>query len=114
MIHPWGESYAAERRVQVEFRTARLKRCYEQMAAGTRRWGETVARRYVQRVSVLFAADGPEDLYRIPPLHFHALTGNREGQFAMVLHDRWRLILSFPEGTPRRVRVEEATKHYGD
>lgn len=100
--------------MRVEFRTAQLRRCYERLAVGTRQWGKAVARRYVQRIGILNACETPDDLSKIPPLKFHPLKGDRQGQFAMVLQGRWRPIVSFPADPPKTVRVEEVSKHYGD
>jgi len=100
--------------VQVKSRTRQLQRCYESHTAATRRWGATVARRYVQRVNDLHAAETVEDLYRIPPLRFHPLKGGRQGQYALSLTDRVRLIASVAGDAPPIVWVEEVSKHYGD
>ncbi len=69
--------------MQVNFRTKQLQRCYESHHEATRRGGATVARRYVQRIDDLYAAETIEDLDRIPPLRFHALKGDRQGQYAL-------------------------------
>lgn len=79
-----------------------------------RRWGDAVGRRYVQRISILQTADSVEDLYRIPQFRFHPLSGDRKGQFALTLIDRWRLIVSFPYYDRKTVQVEEVSDHYGD
>lgn len=100
--------------MQVNFRTKQLQRCYESHAAATRRWGATVARRYVQRINDLYAAETIEDLYRIPPLRFHPLKGDRQAQYALSLTDRIRLIVSVAGKTTPTVWVEEVSKHYGD
>lgn len=97
--------------MQVKFRTKQLKRCYESHPDATRRWGATVARRYIQRIDTLYAIETIEDLYRIPPLRFHPLKGNRQGQCVLALTDRLRLIVSFAKTV---VWVEEVSKHYGD
>jgi proteic killer suppression protein len=55
-----------------------------------------------------------EDLFRMPPLRFHPLKGDREGQFALTLIDRFRLIVSFPDQDRKTVQVEEVSAHYGD
>jgi proteic killer suppression protein len=100
--------------VQVKFRTRQLQRGYESHAEATRRWGAAVARRYVQRINDLYAAETVEDLYRIPPLRFHQLKGNRQGQYALSLTDRMRLIVSVTGEPTPTVWVEEVSKHYGD
>ena len=100
--------------MQVKFRTRQLQRCYESHAAATRRWGATVARRYVQRINDVYAAETIEDLYRIPPLRFHPLKGDRQGQYALSLTDRVRLIVSVAGEARLIVGGEGVRKHYGD
>jgi proteic killer suppression protein len=73
-----------------------------------------VARRYVQRVDILYAAESIEDLHRMTVLRFHPLKGNRKGQYAVSLTDRARLILTFTESVATIVWIEEVSKHYGD
>ncbi len=91
-----------------------LQRCYENSAVATRRWGAAVARRYVERVNILNACESVDDLYQMPSLRFHALKGDRAGQYALSLAERARLIVSFPEKGRKSVRVEEVSQHYGD
>lgn len=100
--------------MQVRFRTRQLQRCYESIADATRAWGAEVARRYVERVSILHTVETIEDLHRIPPLRFHPLKGNHRGQYALRLTDRMRLIVTFVYRTTAIVWVEEVSKHYGD
>ena len=47
-------------------------------------------------------------------LGLHPLTGDRKGQYAVTLHDRWRLIFTIHGTPPSRVHIEEVTIHYGD
>ena len=100
--------------MQVKFRTNQLQRCYESSKEATRWWGATVARRYVQRIDILHDAETIDDLYRIPPLRFHRLKGDRQGQYALSLFDRARLIVSFDGETHTTVWIEEVSQHYGD
>ncbi len=71
-----------------------------------------MGRKYVQRIGILHAARSFADLYTIRSLRLHPLGGEHQGQFALTLHDRWRLIVVPGEGDV--VRVEEVTNHYGD
>jgi proteic killer suppression protein len=100
--------------MRLEFRTKLLERCYRSYQDATRQWGAAVARRYIQRLDTLYAASTIEDLYRIPPLRFHLLKGNRQGQYAVALTDRVRLIVSPVGETGGILRVEEVNTHYGD
>jgi proteic killer suppression protein len=100
--------------VQVEFKTARLRKCYADSAAAARQWGDKVGRRYIERINVLKAAKSADDLHKIPPLRFHPLKGNRHGRHAMTLIDRWRMVVSFGNDAQTIVRIEEVSAHYGD
>jgi proteic killer suppression protein len=100
--------------VEVEFATKKLEKCYREFAAGVRAWGRAVARKYIQRVDILMEAANIDEIRRIPELGWHPLKGDKKGQFAMILHDRWRLTISLRGTKARIVRVEEVSKHYGD
>lgn len=100
--------------MEVEFATQQLKERFQYEAKARRAWGETVARRYIQRVQILQAAGTVGELYQIPPLRFHALKGERQGQHALTLTERWQLILTVRDEAGTKVRVEEVSKHYGD
>jgi proteic killer suppression protein len=100
--------------VQVEFRTAGLRRCYTDSSAATREWGDKIGRRYIERVNVLKVAKSADDLHKMPSLRFHPLKGDREGRYAMTLIDRWRMIVRFQDDALTVVRVEEVSAHYGD
>jgi proteic killer suppression protein len=100
--------------VQVKFRTTQLQRCYESHTKATQKWGAEVGHRYVQRIDILYAAETIDDLHRNPVLRLHPLKGNRQGQYALWLTARARLIVSFRGKTDTTVWIEEVSKHYGD
>lgn len=100
--------------MRVQFRTTELQKCYEKSQRATRAWGEKVARRYIERVNILKAAKSGDDLYKIPPLKFHAMKGDKAGLYALTLIDRWRMEVSFQDEAMTVVRVEEVSAHYGD
>ena len=99
--------------MEVIFASNRLQRCYESSSDGARAWGQQVARKYVQRVDILYAVRGFEELHQIRSLGIHRLSGEREGQYAITLDRRWRLIVTHIE-SESRIRVEEVSRHYGD
>ncbi len=98
--------------MEVEFASKSLRRCYERYAEAVREWGPAVGRKYVLRVNVLYAAAEFGVLYSMRALRLHKLKGQREGQYGITLHGRWRLLVA--RLADDRVRVEEVTKHYGD
>ncbi len=91
-----------------------LQRCYEKFAQATRRWGEKVARRYSERVTILYGCESISDLRKMTALRFHALKGDRAGQYALWLTEQMRLIVSFSGKDQKSVCVEEVSKHYDD
>lgn len=99
--------------MEVKFRTTDLQEAYTTHKKAVRLWGDQVARKYVQRVDALYAAASADDLFKIPPLRFHPLRGDREGKYALTVHDRTRLVVSFEDPAMTRVVVEEVSKHYG-
>lgn len=98
--------------MEVRFRTATLATCAADERAGRQRWGKVVARAYIRRVRALGAAETVLQVRRLPG-RFHALAGQRRGQYAIALDQGWRLILTFG-ATRDTVIVEEVTNHYAD
>ena len=98
--------------MEVLFATNRLQQCYEDFKRREREWGPQVARKYVQRIEILYAAKRLEELFSIKSLRLHPLAGHRAREYSVTLHDRWRLIIT-KEGDSA-VRVKEVTNHYGD
>lgn len=99
--------------MKVVFRTKRLLRAYEQEYKAIRLWGPAVARKYIQRVEALYAAQNFHDIRRVQAFRPHPLGGPHEGEWALDLTGRWRLIV-IPSGGGDTVTVQEVTKHYGD
>jgi len=98
--------------VEVIFASEKLKRCYEASAVASRHWGAQVAHKYISRINALYAARAFSDLFLIKSFRLHQLKGGRQGQYAITLLGRWRLVLVRVEEDV--VRVEEVTNHYGD
>jgi toxin HigB-1 len=100
--------------VYIEFRTNKLRRCYERQRARDRAWGREVAERYVVAVDLITEVDDPYELADFPQYAYHTLTGDRKGQHVMELGYRARLIFTVQEGGRVLVAwVEEVTTtHY--
>jgi proteic killer suppression protein len=98
--------------VKVSFKTARLRKCYQSERDAAREFGE-LARRYISRINIIYACATVDDLRKLPQLGFHALKGDRAGQFAISLSSNMRLIVSIEESRGETVVcVEEVSKHY--
>jgi toxin HigB-1 len=55
---------------------------------------------------MLNAAARPDDMNQ-PGYAFHALTGDRAGQYAVEIRANHRLVFEWEEGEPVRVRMED-------
>ncbi len=97
--------------MEVVFSGNDLRERFEDVSRGTRAWGPVVARKYIQRVLQLQAATNVQDLMALRSMRLHPLSGPLAGQWSLVLHDRWRLLVRF-EGTT--VHLVEVSNHYGD
>lgn len=90
-----------------------------------REWGDVGAKKVGQRLKELAAADTLQDMWRLPAAGFHALHGDREGQYAVKLHGAFRLVFEAVRGTKdvaagegvdlneiRKIRVLEVTDYH--
>ncbi len=59
---------------------------------------ETFERLSRRRLDILRAAVRLEDLIANPGNQFHALEGSREGTYAIVINERWRVCFKWDEG----------------
>jgi proteic killer suppression protein len=62
--------------------------------------------RLKELLSMLDAATRPGDLNQ-PGYAFHALTGNRAGQYAVEIRANHRLVFEWEDDEPVRVRMED-------
>ena len=100
--------------MKVASRTTALRKQYEHSVKAKKAYGRLVARKYIERVNILKAAKNQAEIMAQTALRCHALKGDRKGQYALLLHGRWRLIVTFHSGEIEIVRIEEVSKHYGD
>lgn len=100
--------------MQLRFRTRKLERMYEFFKEAVREVGPEVARRYVQRVTLIQLARSFEEVKKLPGLRVHPLKGERKGQWAANLTDRWRLVFTLEGSDFEVICIEEVSHHYGD
>lgn len=110
--------------VDIVFGDAKLQATLESDRLINRRWGKIVAAALKKTLASLVAADTLSILEKAPG-KCHRLHGDREGQFALHLSKRVRLIFmpaneplpTLPEGgldreRVTRIRVLEVSNHY--
>lgn len=100
--------------MEVRFKTNKLQKQYENSKDAIKAYGVDVAKRYIQRVNILKSAKSFDDLYTIPQLKFHQLTGSRNGEFAISLTGFYRLIITKEGDIFDIAKIEEVSKHYDD
>ncbi len=101
-------------KLEIRFKTKKLEKCYLKSSEAQKAFGMQVARRYILRVTILKKAKSFDELYKIPSLHFHPLSGNRKGEFAIKLTAYWRLIITNDGDVFDIAKIEEVSDHYGD
>ncbi len=100
--------------MEVQFKTKKLQKQYEDSKNAIKIYGMNVAKKYINRIDILKSAKTFDDLYKIPQLKFHPLTGNRTGEFAISLTGFYRLIVTNNGEIFDIAKIEEVSKHYDD
>lgn len=99
--------------MNIEFKNSKLKKHFENEKEASKAYGKQVAKKYIMRINTLKGAKSFDDLYRIPVLKFHPLTGDRKGEYAIALTGYWRLIITNSGETFDIAKIEEVSDHYG-
>jgi len=110
-IHLKGEGLVY---LKIKFRTKKLEKQYLKKTEAIKAYGPDVAKKYILRIGILKSAKCFDELYDMPVLGFHPLTGNRKGQFAIKLTGFYRLIITNDGEVFDIVKIEEVSGHYGD
>jgi len=100
--------------LEVRFKTKKLQKQYENSKDAIKAYGLDVAKKYINRVTLLKSAKSFDDLYTIPQLKFHPLRGERKGEFAISLTGFYRLIITNDGDIFDIAKIEEVSKHYDD
>ena len=99
--------------MKVFFANRQLRQCFEDYSRTERKWGVSVARKYIQRVRWILDTNSFNDLRMIRSFRLHPLSGPLAGQFALYLNRSWRLTLTYDEDE-EAVHILEVTNHYED
>jgi len=100
--------------VEIKFRTKKLEKCFLESKNAVKTFGRDVARKYIQRVNLIKAANSFDEVERLPALGCHELKGKRRGQYAVKLTGFYRLIFTLEGDRLSIVMIEEVSKHYDD
>ena len=100
--------------MEIRFKTKKLEKQYISSNEAIKAYGLQVAKKYITRINILQSANSFEDLYSMPTLKFHPLTGDRKGEYAISLTGYYRLIITQDGETFDIAKIEEVSKHYDD
>ncbi|ANR70950.1 hypothetical protein AXF19_08125 [Selenomonas sp. oral taxon 126] len=78
--------------MEIYFRTNKLEKNCNSYQNAVKVWGERSARRLVQRLNELRAAENLSVISHLPPARLHALEGDRLGTYAVDLVHPLRLV----------------------
>ena len=98
--------------MEIKFKTKKPEKQYKFSNDAIKAYGEQIAKKYIMRINILKSAKSFDDLYSIPTLKFHPLTGKRKGEYAISLTGYYRLIIKNDGKTFDIVKIEEVSKHY--
>ncbi len=84
--------------MNIEFNTKKLKKRCSERAKAIKAYGEHYAKFLFTRLTQLEAADKLKDFRFDDP---HPLTGDRMGEFAITIHDKFRIVFEAREPIPK-------------
>lgn len=100
--------------MEIAFKTRKLEKCFLSHKEAERSFGAQVARKFIQRVNIIQAAATVDELRAMRSLDCHQLKGDRQGQWAVKLTGRYRLLFSIEAGSSENILMLEVSNHYGD
>jgi plasmid maintenance system killer protein len=78
--------------VDIIFESQKFRKECNEVKLLIRKVGPEMAKRIIQRLDELRAADKLADISHLPPPRLHELIGNRKGQFSIDLKQPYRLL----------------------
>lgn len=101
--------------MEITFKTKQLSKEINSAKRLVKKYGSTRARYIMRRMKVLAAAPTLADVPHHPPERCHQLTADRDGQFAVIIKDQWRIVFEpNHEPIPRKedagIDLNEITK----
>lgn len=109
--------------MELHYKTNKLKQLCEDPNCNVdlvKKYGSEVAKRLPQRIKELKAFNNLQDVPTSPPQRRHKLTGNRNGQFAIMITSQYRLIFKQFDNSIiiedlreiKEIEILEVSKHY--
>lgn len=84
----------------------------QQFAEGNRvREFQAFEKQANKRLTILEEATSLKDLWSLASNKFHALGGDRKGQYAIWINEQWRICFEWPEGELEPFNIEITDYH---
>ncbi len=81
-------------------------------AAGERvREFEAFRKQADKRLTILESAANRQSLLGLPSNRFHALSGNRAGQYSISINEQWRICFEWPDNDSEPSNIEIVDYH---
>lgn len=84
--------------MEISFTSRKLQKLCEDHSKLQSKYGETQARRIIQRIGEFQAATNLYDISRLPQARLHPLSGDRKGQFAVDILHPYRIVFTTSDG----------------
>ena len=91
--------------MKINFTSKKLKKKFETKKELEKAYGTRRARKIIQRVNELYAAESLQDIKHIPSSRLHRLSGNYKNYFAIDLVHPYRLIIKPEDGKIEDLRT---------
>ncbi|MCA9444708.1 MAG: type II toxin-antitoxin system RelE/ParE family toxin [Candidatus Omnitrophica bacterium] len=78
--------------MEIVYRSRQLRKICNEQKKLVQKFGPQIAKRLMQRLTELEAAESLEDMRRLPGARCHELTADRKGEFSVDLAHPYRLI----------------------
>lgn len=98
--------------MRIDFRNRRIEKVCTDADAARKKYGADVARRIEQRMAEIDAADTVEMMIQFHIGRCHALTGNRQGQYAVDLVHPPRMVFTKDGETVQVATIEKIVDYH--
>ena len=91
--------------MEIVFKNARMKAESENHESLKRKYGRLQADEITARLNELDSAESLQDIWRLPHVRLHSLSGNLKGYFAVDIKDPYRIIFSPLNGNTANLKT---------
>lgn len=98
--------------MRIEYRNKQIRKICTNATAARKKYGEQTARRIEQRLGEIDASETVEVMVQYRIGRCHALTGSRQGQYAVDLVHPLRMVFTKDGETVQVVTIEEIVDYH--